>query len=157
MGLPEDFQFRPDLSTSETAESVIIKSENLAALRALAAPTLNKFRCAYLDPPYNNREVYRHYRDDHSHDEWLDLTIERLRAVQPLLAANGSVWISIDDRAVHYLKVEADRVFGRDNFVSTIVWQQRTTRENRKVAERHLHLPSDDSYISRRRERLNGR
>ncbi len=43
------------------------------------------------------------------------------------------MWISIDDTEVHYLKVVADRVFGRGNFITTIVWQQRTTRENRSV------------------------
>jgi adenine-specific DNA-methyltransferase len=139
--LPEEFCFRPDLSTSEAPESIIVKSENLVALKALTTPMRKMVRCVYLDPPYNNQEVYRHYRDDHSHEEWLDATIERLRAVQPLLARNGSVWISIDDRAMHYLKVEADRVFGRDNFVSTIVWQQRTTRENRKVfSNNHEYL-----------------
>lgn len=58
---------------------------------------------------------------------------ERLAALKPLLAPTGSLWISIDDREVHYLKVAADRIYGRQNFVSTVVWQQRTTRENRKV------------------------
>jgi adenine-specific DNA-methyltransferase len=34
---------------------------------------------------------------------------------------------------VHYLKLAADAVFGRQNFVTTVVWEHRTTRENRKV------------------------
>lgn len=139
--LSDEFCFRPDLSTGHTPESIIVKSENLVALEALTTSMKKMVRCVYLDPPYNNQEVYRHYRDDHSHEEWLEATIKRLRAVQPFLAHNGSVWISIDDRAMHYLKVEADRVFGRDNFVSTIVWQQRTTRENRKVfSNNHEYL-----------------
>ena len=42
---------------------------------------------------------------------------------------------------MHYLKVATDQVFGRHNFVSTIVWQQRTTRENRKVfSNNHEYL-----------------
>ncbi|MFW6028803.1 MAG: site-specific DNA-methyltransferase, partial [Halanaerobiales bacterium] len=45
----------------------------------------------------------------------------------------GSIWISIDDNEVHYLKVAADEVFGRNSFITTIIWQQRTSRENRKV------------------------
>lgn len=139
--LPPEYLFRRDLSVGAPAESIILRSENLAALKTLAGSMRTKVRCVYLDPPYNNQEVYRHYRDDHSHEEWLDTTIKRLRALLPLLASNGSVWISIDDRAMHYLKVEADRIFGRDNFVSTIVWQQRTTRENRKVfSNNHEYL-----------------
>ena len=50
-----------------------------------------------------------------------------------LLKKDGSIWISIDDKEMAYLKVEADKIFGRDNFASTIVWQQRKTRENRAV------------------------
>jgi adenine-specific DNA-methyltransferase len=49
--------------------------------------------------------------------------------------------VSIDDRQVHYLKVALDEVFGRENFVTTIVWEQRTTRENRKVfSNNHEYL-----------------
>ena len=42
------------------------------------------------------------------------------------------MWISIDDNEMHYLKVSMDQIFGRNNFVTTIIWQQRTSRENRK-------------------------
>jgi len=61
--------------------------------------------------------------------------------LKPLLSNDGSIWISIDDREVHYLKVAADAIFGRRNFVSTVIWQQRTTRENRKVfSNNHEYL-----------------
>jgi adenine-specific DNA-methyltransferase len=51
----------------------------------------------------------------------------------PLLRDDGSLWISIDDTEVHYLKVLVDRILGRDSFVTTVVWEHRTTRENRRV------------------------
>ena len=58
-----------------------------------------------------------------------------------LLREDGSLWISIDDREVHYLKVAADKILGRDKFVTTIIWEQRTTRENRKVfSNNHEYL-----------------
>ncbi len=50
-----------------------------------------------------------------------------------LLKNDGSIWISIDDKEMAYLKVEADKIFGRENFASTIIWRQRKTRENRAV------------------------
>ena len=56
-----------------------------------------------------------------------------LTALEPFLCEEGSIWISIDNSEMHYLKVLADEIFGRHNFLSTIVWQHRTTRENRKV------------------------
>jgi len=63
----------------------------------------------------------------------LNETIERVEILTEFLRDDGSLWISIDDREVHYLKVACDQVLGRKNFVTTVVWQQRTTRENRKV------------------------
>ena len=87
----------------------------------------------YIDPPYNNQEDYRHYLDRSSHETWLSQMEANLCALAPFLSEEGSIWISIDDNELHYLKVAADKIFGRDNFLSTIVWQHRTTRENRKV------------------------
>ena len=113
--------------------NALIQGENLDVLHRLRAQCAGRVRCVYIDPPYNNQERYRHYVDTRSHTAWLEMIVERLTAIKPLLSADGSIWISIDDREIHYLKVAADDIFGRKNFVTTIVWQQRTTRENRKV------------------------
>ena len=119
----------------------LIQGENLRVLHALQDFYKNSIRCIYIDPPYNNQEQYAHYRDSRSHEVWLDMIVARLRAIKPLLSTDGSIWISIDDREMHYLKVAADAVFGRENFVTTIIWQQRTTRENRKVfSNNHEYL-----------------
>ncbi len=53
--------------------------------------------------------------------------------LKQLLKKDGSIWISIDDKEMAYLKIEADKIFGRENFAGTIIWQQRKTRENRAV------------------------
>jgi adenine-specific DNA-methyltransferase len=110
-------------------------------LAHLAPALRGAVRCIYIDPPYNNQERYAHYHDALSHAAWLANLGERLEQLAPLLREDGSLWISIDDREVHYLKVAADAVLGRENFVSTVVWQQRTTRENRKVfSNNHEYL-----------------
>lgn len=113
--------------------NAVICGDNLPILELLAFTHPEAVRCIYIDPPYNNGEVYTHYRDDLEHTQWLRGIRQRLERLPPLLRSDGSLWISIDDREVHYLKIAADAVFGRKNFVTTIVWQQRTTRENRRV------------------------
>lgn len=110
----------------------IIQGENLDVLDLLAKDYTDKVKCIYIDPPYNNGENYTHY-DDSVHEEWIVEIKKRLRKLKPLLSPDGSIWISIDDSEVHYLKVAADEIFDRNNFVTTIIWQQRTTRENRKM------------------------
>ena len=65
----------------------------------------------------------------------------RLEMLHKLLAADGSIWITIDDNEAHYLKVLCDEVFGRPNFIANVVWQKRTSRENRAAfSTSHDHL-----------------
>lgn len=117
--------------------NVLLHGDNLNWLRLVAKTSPSSVKCAYLDPPYNNGETYQHYLDRMGHEEWLQAVTSRLEYVRTLLRPDGSLWISIDDSELHYLKVEADRVFGRDNFIGTIVWERRTTRENRKAFSRN--------------------
>ena len=109
----------------------VIQGENLDVLDLLLIDYKSQVKCIYIDPPYNNGESYTHY-DDSIHTEWLGDITKRLIKLRRFLRKDGSIWISIDDSEVHYLKVAADAIFGRNNFVTTIIWQQRTTRENRK-------------------------
>tara|TARA_R110002126_G_scaffold19816_4_gene74251 strand:+ start:3169 stop:4302 length:1134 start_codon:yes stop_codon:yes gene_type:complete len=113
--------------------NLIIKGDNKNVLEKLTPIYKGKVKCIYIDPPYNNGESYNHYEDDFSHNLWLDDISKTLKLLKPFLRKDGSIWISIDDSEMHYLKIAADKVFGRQNFVSTIIWQQRTTRENRSV------------------------
>lgn len=117
--------------------NALIHGDNLHALDALAQLHSKSVKCVYLDPPYNNGETYEHYLDNLGHEEWLKTVRLRLEKIRALLREDGSVWISIDDSEVHYLKVAADAVFGRQNFVGTIIWERRTTRENRKAFSRN--------------------
>jgi adenine-specific DNA-methyltransferase len=48
-----------------------------------------------------------------------------------LLAKDSSIWISIDDNEQAYLKIMMDEIFGRNNFVANVVWQKRTSPDNR--------------------------
>lgn len=119
------------------AENCLVHGENLAVMTAMAENLEECFRCIYLDPPYNNGDSYEHYFDNLGHEEWLESVQERLVSAKQLLRKDGSVWISIDDSEMHYLKVMADGVFGRENFIGTIVWERRTSRENRRMLSRN--------------------
>ena len=133
--LPElGFAWNADLSYGDnTADNAIVHGDSLLVLSKLRKVHESGVRLIYIDPPYNNQEKYHHYRDRSTHETWLRQMEAHLCALAPFLSEEGSIWISIDDNELHYLKVVADEVFGRDNYLSTIVWQHRTTRENRKV------------------------
>lgn len=121
--------------------NMVVQGDNLTAMKILQEEFAGKVRCAYLDPPYRNGERYTHYLDDLQHEEWLEQVVARVSSVADFLTSDGSMWLSIDDTEVHYLKVALDKIFGRDNFVTTVIWQQRTTRENRRVfSNNHEYL-----------------
>jgi adenine-specific DNA-methyltransferase len=135
--------FRPVklLSTGRQTDNAIIQGDNRLALELLKLRYKGEVRCAYIDPPYNNQERYNHYDDTQDHNTWLADIVSCVKRIKPLLRPDGSLWVSIDDRQVHYLKVALDKVFCRENFVATIIWEQRTTRENRKVfSNNHEYL-----------------
>ena len=121
--------------------NTIIQGDSHKVLPRILHTHTNKVKCIYIDPPYNNGEQYNHYVDDTTHERWQQNIYRTLSHLRPLLRKDGSIWISIDDNEVHYLKIIADGVFGRKNFLTTIVWQQRTTRENRKCfSNNHEYL-----------------
>lgn len=115
------------------AGNMIVQGDNLAALKALLPYYKGRVRCIYADPPYNTGSAFEHYDDNVEHSTWLSLMYPRLEVMREFLKEDGSIWISIDDAERDYLKVICDEIFGRDNFVATIIWERRTTRENRRV------------------------
>jgi adenine-specific DNA-methyltransferase len=113
------------------AANMLIQGDNLDALKALLPYYKGAVKCIYIDPPYNTRSAFEHYDDNLEHSQWLAMIYPRLVLLRDLLAEDGSIWVSIDDNEGHYLKVVMDEVFGRRNFLSEIIWQKRTSRENR--------------------------
>lgn len=106
--------------------------ENQVVLESLRDALKGQVRCIYIDPPYNNAEVYRHYEDRLGRRVWLDRIALRLKNLKDFLAVDGSLWVSIDDSELHTLRHIGDEVFGVSNFISTVVWNHRKTRENRR-------------------------
>lgn len=134
MHIADNIRFRRDahLSFSDgDSKNILVHGNNKEVLPELMSDFGGKIRCIYIDPPYNNGESYFYYNDNTQQSNWLCNIRRTLTSLKPLLAKNGSIWISIDDGEMAYLRVEADKVFGRENFVGTIIWQQRKSRENR--------------------------
>jgi site-specific DNA-methyltransferase (adenine-specific)/adenine-specific DNA-methyltransferase len=63
---------------------------------------------------------------------------DRLEATRALLAPNGSLFLHVDPRVSHYLKVALDGVFGEKGFVNEIIWRYRSGgRATRRYAAKH--------------------
>ncbi|APT81874.1 DNA methyltransferase [Corynebacterium ammoniagenes] len=105
-------------------DNLIVKGNNLLALSSLVERYEGKIKCIYIDPPYffqNRRgEDTFTYNSDFHLSTWLTFMKTRLEFAKRLLHRDGTLWISIGEDGMHYLKVMADSVFGSENFIGTI-------------------------------------
>lgn len=111
-------------------DNLIIKGNNLFALASLTERFGGKVKCIYIDPPYNTGSDSFKYNNSFTHSTWLTFMKNRLELAKKLLANDGSIWISIDDDEQAYLKVLADEIFGRDNFVANVIWEKKYSPQN---------------------------
>ena len=106
-------------------QNLLIQGDNLAALKSLLPYYAGQVKCIYIDPPYNTGSAFENYDDNLEHSLWLTTIYPRIELLRDLLSEEGSIWISIDDNEVPYLRVVLDKVFGRKNFIASVVWQER--------------------------------
>ena len=108
------------------------------------------FPLIYLDPPFNTRKTQRRRRiravaDEQGprpgfggkryrtealeaptypdrYEDFVAFLHPRLEQAYRLLTPNGSLFVHLDYREVHYVKVLLDRIFGRRSFINEIIW-----------------------------------
>lgn len=113
----------------------------------------NKIKMIYIDPPYNTGKDFV-YKDNFKnniqsyleqtgqskdgiklstnaetngrfHSDWISMIYPRLFVARNLLREDGVIFISINDREVHNLRKVMDEIFGEENFVAQLVWENK--------------------------------
>jgi adenine-specific DNA-methyltransferase len=121
---------------SRAKDNLLIRGDALNALTSLASipefarELVGKVKLVYIDPPFNTQQAFEHYDDALEHSVWLTMMRDRLLQISKLLSPEGSVWVHCDDSEQAYLKAMMDEVFGRQNFVATVIWEKRFSRSN---------------------------
>ncbi len=87
----------------------------------------------YIDPPFMTNRVQSQASGQHYDDRWsggrtayLAFLRDRIEAIYRLLKPSGTLYLHVDPRTSHYLKVVLDEIFGADNFLNEIIWTYRT-------------------------------
>ena len=110
--------------TGTIKDNLIIKGNNLLALHTLKSNFTGKVKLIYIDPPYNTGNDSFKYNDNFTHSTWLTFMKNRLEVSKDLLSDDGVIFVHCDDNEQAYLKVLMDEIFGRDNFVGTLIHQR---------------------------------
>ena len=108
------------------------------------------FQLIYIDPPFNTgkaqqRRTIRTVRDEGGdrtgfqgrryattelsrrsyrdvHDDYLGMLEPLLREARRLLTESGTLYVHIDYREAHYVKIALDEIFGRAAFLNELIW-----------------------------------
>ena len=102
----------------EQGDNLLIKGDNLLALKALERHFAGRIKCIYIDPPFNTGNAFEYYDDGLEHTIWLSMMKARLEALKKLLQQDGAIFVHIDDTELGYLFVLLDEIFGRKNYVA---------------------------------------
>ncbi|MBN2380520.1 site-specific DNA-methyltransferase [candidate division WOR-3 bacterium] len=117
----------------------LILGDNLQVLKALTedSEVCGKVRLIYIDPPFATNQTFRlgeertatissstqdieAYHDKLIGDDYLKFLRQRLQLLKVLLAEDGSIYIHIDCKIGHYVKVLMDDIFGQEHFINDI-------------------------------------
>jgi site-specific DNA-methyltransferase (adenine-specific)/adenine-specific DNA-methyltransferase len=92
-------------------------------------------RLIYIDPPFATKQEFRGtedqkaYQDKIAGRDFLEFLRKRLILMRVLLSDDGSIYLHLDIKKGHYLKILMDEVFGEQSFVNDVIWQ-RTASHN---------------------------
>ena len=145
------------------SENMIIRGDNLEALKALLPRYEGRVKCIYIDPPYNTGNEGWVYNDNVNdpkikkwlgevvgkegedltrHDKWLCMMYPRLKLLQKLLADDGAIFVSLDFHEQPFMRLIMDEIFGASNYVSEIACVNKPSGR------------SDDKYIATAHESI---
>ena len=150
-------------SEDNGSDNMIIRGDNLEALKALLPRYEGRVKCIYIDPPYNTGNEGWVYNDNVNdpkikkwlgevvgkegedltrHDKWLCMMYPRLKLLQKLLADDGVIFVSLDFHEQPFMRLIMDEIFGASNYVSEIACVNKPSGR------------SDDKYIATAHESI---
>lgn len=153
----------------DTTENLFIEGDNLDALKLLQETYLGKIKVIYIDPPYNtgkdfiyadkfaestedylidsgqkdeegNRLIANTDSNGRFHSDWLSMMYSRLKLARNLLVEDGFLFISIDDAEISNLMQIVNEIFGRNNFVATLVWDKNRKNDAKLFSVGHDYM-----------------
>lgn len=142
------------------SENMIIRGDNLEALKALLPRYEGRVKCIYIDPPYNTGEEGWIYNDNVNdprikkwlgevvgkegedltrHDKWLCMMYPRLKLLYKLLSDDGLIAVSINDHELYNLGTIMNEIFGVSHRLACAPWRSEPSGGKDKTVLRTGH------------------
>jgi adenine-specific DNA-methyltransferase len=141
----------------------LIWGDNKLVMASLLEKLTGKINLIYIDPPFatgadfkfqiplgdENEEITKEhsileekaYRDTWHQglSSYLQMLYERIVLMHQLLAENGSMYVHLDWRVVHHVRIMMDEIFGTDNFQREIIWWPNNPSGFKGIAQNWIH------------------
>lgn len=129
-------------SSGGSVEGLVVNSDNFHALRLMSKTYEKSVKCTYIDPPYNTGSDSFLYKDGLKSSSWLSMMSTRLESAYPLLANNSIKFTSLDDSEQPSFRAMMDGIFGKENFVASIIWEKNFSPRNtaKYYSENHDYI-----------------
>lgn len=141
----------------------LIWGDNFLVMSSLLKEFTGKINLIYIDPPFATGQDFSYqvkigdnewtkepsaieefaYRDTWGKglESYLQMMYDRLVLMKELLADDGSIYVHLDWRVVHYVKQIMDEIFGKENFRNEIVWwYKRWTAVSKNFQKMHDNI-----------------
>jgi site-specific DNA-methyltransferase (adenine-specific)/adenine-specific DNA-methyltransferase len=111
----------------------LIFGDNLQVLKTLMndPEVKGKVRLIYIDPPFATRQEFRGsqdqkaYQDKIAGSEFMEFLRKRLIFLREILADDGTIYVHLDYRTLHYIKLLMDEIFGKERLINEAVYSYR--------------------------------
>ncbi len=141
----------------------LIFGDNLQALKHLLklkkegklknADGTDGVRLVYIDPPFATKRDFqgnkeqKAYQDKVIGSEFLEFVRRRLVILKQLLSEDGSIYVHLDMKKHHYIKVLMDEIFGEQNFINEIIWKRTFSHGDIGQGAKHLGRLHDVVFL----------
>lgn len=116
--------------------NMIVQGDNLQFLKTcyknidplIKDKVKGKVKLIYIDPPFATKSDFGgkdgeySYADKVDRAHFLETLRERLIYLRELLADDGSIYVHLDQKMSHYVKIIMDEIFGKDRFINEVIW-----------------------------------
>ena len=112
-------------------------SDNLELMKTIESNTIDLIYCDIL---YGTGRNFGEYQDlKPERDIIISHYLPRLIEMKRVLKQNGSIYLQMDTRINHWMRILMDKVFGYENFRNEIVWAYETAGRKSKQKYRPSH------------------
>ena len=137
----------------------LIFGDNLQVMKSLLddPEVKGQVKLIYIDPPFATKQEFKGSQDQKAYQdkiagaEFIEFLRRRLIFLKELLADDGSIYVHLDWKKAHYVKVIMDEIFAENNFRNEIIWGYRrwtaASKSFQKSHETLLFYSKKDKYV----------